>query len=85
MFSFLLPSSLLFAEAMPRGPGFYFNLGKLAAVLAVYLGWVKLCWWVDQDARELKLKPRNWNLLMLGGGLLGLLCVWVVSLSLIHI
>jgi type II secretory ATPase GspE/PulE/Tfp pilus assembly ATPase PilB-like protein len=82
-FFLLPPPLLLFAETIPRGPGFYLHLGKLAGIIAVYLGWVKLCWWVDQDARELKLKPRLWNLLMLGGGLLGLLMVWVVSFSLL--
>src|SRR5437870_84319 len=60
----------------PRGGGFYFDLVKLLLIVGVYLLWVRLCWWVDQDARELKLKPPLWNGLVLLGGLLGLLLVW---------
>jgi type II secretory ATPase GspE/PulE/Tfp pilus assembly ATPase PilB-like protein len=62
----------------PRGDGFYFDPVKLLLVAGVYLAWVRVCWWVDQDARALKQKPRFWNPLVLAGGLLGLLMVWLV-------
>ena len=35
----------------PRGPGFYFSPVKWLLVLVVYLGWIRTCWWVDQDCR----------------------------------
>jgi type II secretory ATPase GspE/PulE/Tfp pilus assembly ATPase PilB-like protein len=79
MSPFLLsPSSFLLLGYVPRGPGFYFDSFKLLVILAVYLGWLKLCSWVDEDARELKLAPPFWNTLVLVGGLLGLLFVWLV-------
>jgi type II secretory ATPase GspE/PulE/Tfp pilus assembly ATPase PilB-like protein len=76
----LLPGDVLAAGAFPRGPGFYFHPGKFLAVLAVYLIWVRSCWWVDQDARALKQPTLLWNPLLLGGGLAGLLAVWVLPL-----
>ena len=33
----------------PRGPGFYFSIYKIAAILLVYFVWVNLCSWVDID------------------------------------
>jgi general secretion pathway protein E len=62
----------------PRGPGFYFGLGKLIPLLLVYGGWLRLCCWADRDARDLGLPARTWNLVLLGGGLLGLLVLGVV-------
>src|SRR5262249_41812998 len=47
-----LTTDHLFAQEFPRGPGFYFNPVKFVLVLAVYLAWVRTCWWVDQDCRE---------------------------------
>src|SRR5205085_11076185 len=63
----------------PRGSGLYFSLLKLFPLLLVYFCWVRTCWWVDQDARQLELPAANWNLLMLGCGLLGLLIVWILQ------
>src|SRR5438445_4945733 len=36
----------------PRGSGMYFNLLKMVPLLIVYLGWVRTCFWVDQDSRK---------------------------------
>lgn len=71
------PSSLLL-EAVPRGPGFYYHPVKVLAVLAVYLAWVRTCWWVDQDCRALGLPTARWNPILLACGLGGLLLVWAV-------
>jgi general secretion pathway protein E len=60
----------------PRGPGFYFSLLKLLPLLVVYLFWVRICWWADQDARKLKLAHETWNPILLGAGALGLLVVF---------
>src|SRR5262245_24946374 len=62
----------------PRGPGFYFSLVKLLLVVLVYLGWLRTCRWVDQDAVALKLPRSTWNPALLGGGLAGLLAVWLL-------
>jgi type II secretory ATPase GspE/PulE/Tfp pilus assembly ATPase PilB-like protein len=73
------PSSLiLVADAFPRGPGFYFSLVKLLAVLAVYLLWVRTCWWVNEDARDLALPAEVWGPAVLAAGVVGLLLVWII-------
>ena len=78
--SMLDPLSPLFAAdaPFPRGPGFYFHSGKLVALLAVYLLWVRTCWWVNHDVRAVKLPGPTWNLLLLGCGLAGLLLTWAL-------
>jgi type II secretory ATPase GspE/PulE/Tfp pilus assembly ATPase PilB-like protein len=62
----------------PRGPGLYVEWYALIPVVLVYLGWVRLCWWVDRDARQFKQRLLLWNPVLLAGGLLGLLAVWFV-------
>jgi general secretion pathway protein E len=62
----------------PRGPGFYYHPAKLLVVVAVYLFWVKTCWWVDQDTKELELPRKFWNSIVFGSGLLGLMAVWLL-------
>ena len=52
----------------PRGPGFYFPWYKLLLVLGVYLAWVRTCWWVDRDARALRLPAQTWGPIVLGCG-----------------
>jgi type II secretory ATPase GspE/PulE/Tfp pilus assembly ATPase PilB-like protein len=69
-------SLLWAAEAFPRGPGFYFNPVKLLLVVAVYLAWVRTCWWVDEDCREVGMPTVRWNPAMLACGCAGLLLVW---------
>jgi type II secretory ATPase GspE/PulE/Tfp pilus assembly ATPase PilB-like protein len=75
----MLPSltTLLASDNFPRGEGFYFNILKLLPLLIVYLFWVRICWWADQDARYLKLSHETWNPILLGCGVLGLVIVWV--------
>jgi general secretion pathway protein E len=68
----------LFAANLPRGPGMYYHPVKLLAVVAVYLAWVRTCWWVDQDCRELNLSRAKWNPIVLLCGAAGLALVWVV-------
>ena len=72
------PLATLFAVAdFPRGHGFYLNVPAFLAVVVVYLAWVRTCWWVDRDARQLKLPVPLWNAVLLGCGLLGLVVVWL--------
>ncbi|HVS34927.1 MAG TPA: GspE/PulE family protein [Gemmataceae bacterium] len=71
------PSPLLFAADLWRGPGFYLDMTAFLPVVVVYLLWVRTCWWVDRDARLLKLPVVLWNSVMLGCGLAGLLIVWL--------
>ncbi len=66
---------LLLGAALPRGPGFGFDLLKLAADVALYLAWVRACWWVDTDARRLELPLTTWNPLLLAAGVVGLLAL----------
>jgi type II secretory ATPase GspE/PulE/Tfp pilus assembly ATPase PilB-like protein len=75
----LHPSSfILSAATFPWKGGFYFNPFKLLALLAVYLCWVRTAWWVDQDAKELKLARGIWNPVLLGCGVTGvLLAFWL--------
>jgi general secretion pathway protein E len=72
-----LGGEFLFAADFPRGGGIYLSIPGFLAVLAVYLCWARTCWWVDRDARQLKLPVQVWNGVLLGGGLLGLLIVWL--------
>src|SRR4051794_14447284 len=76
---FSFPSVAAAAPSFPRGEGFYYNPFKFLAVLVLYLCWVRTCWWVDVDARQLKLPRKTWNPLLLGSGLLGLLAVWAIK------
>jgi type II secretory ATPase GspE/PulE/Tfp pilus assembly ATPase PilB-like protein len=66
------------ATVFPRGPGLYLNLFSLLAVLLVYFGWIRLCVWVDRDARQLKLNRQGWNLLVFLSGVCGLGLFWLV-------
>jgi type II secretory ATPase GspE/PulE/Tfp pilus assembly ATPase PilB-like protein len=69
---------LLGAEpSFPRGSGFYFNLLKLIPVILVYLCWLRTCWWVDADARDLKLPLETWNPLMFLTGMAGMIAIWL--------
>jgi type II secretory ATPase GspE/PulE/Tfp pilus assembly ATPase PilB-like protein len=85
LFSSLRPLRLcvspFFAADFPRGPGFYLNVPAVLALLAVYLVWVRTCWWVDRDARQLKLPAAAWNAAMLGCGFAGLVVVWLFPAS----
>jgi len=63
---------------VPRGPGLYLNPFSFLAVLVTYLAWVRLCAWVDADARHLHLNRQGWNLLVFGGGVAGLLLFWAI-------
>src|SRR4051812_9000918 len=74
----LLPDLAFAASNFPRGPGFYFNIFRLIVVVAIYLGWMRLCWWVDADADEVGVQPRPWNAGLLVGGAVGLLFAWTV-------
>lgn len=70
--------SFPWAASFPRGPGFYFSSLKLVLVTAVYLCWIRTCWWVDTDSRDLKFRTELWNPVMLGCGVVGLLLVWML-------
>lgn len=76
----IMPTALFAAPAaFPRGPGFYFDPFKLAGLAASFLLWVKLCAWVDIDAHRCSIDNIFWNGLLLGGGALGLLIIWVLG------
>lgn len=62
----------------PRGEGFYFDIFKVVLFLAVYFAWIKTSSWVDRDAQELSLPTDMWNGLMLAGGALSLVMIWIM-------
>lgn len=70
--------ALFAVPSFPRGPGLYLNLFALIPAFLCYLVWLRTCCWVSGDARRLKQEVRLWNSLTLGGGLLGLLYLWLV-------
>lgn len=74
-----LPSDpFLLLAAFPRGPGFYFDPIKLALVAILFFIWVRTCWWVDHDCKEVDLPTNRWTPAVLAAGLLGLLLVWAL-------
>lgn len=74
-----LPTWALAGEGgVPRGPGLYFSIFKLLAFVAVYLCWVKTCAWADQDAGKVGLPTAQWNSVLVGCGLGGILLVWLL-------
>src|SRR5262245_48202243 len=79
-FFILHPSSFILWGAFPRGPGLYFHLGKLLAVLAVYLCWVRTCWWVSRDCKEAGQPGALWNPAFFACGVVGLVAVWALPL-----
>ncbi len=72
------PGVALAGPPFPRGPGMYLGVGKLVAVLAVYLCWAATAAWVGRDARRHDLPADTWNLILLGAGIAGLLVAWVL-------
>jgi general secretion pathway protein E len=79
MIGLLAPAALLAAPAFPRGLGFYYDPYKLAALVANFLVWVKLCAWVDLDAHHYKIDGIFWNGLLLIGGIVGFFVIWILG------
>jgi type II secretory ATPase GspE/PulE/Tfp pilus assembly ATPase PilB-like protein len=73
-----LPGMALAAGSFPRGPGFYFGLGKLLLIACVYFGWISTCAWVSRDAKQVEIPVEPWNVAMVGSGIGGLLLVWLL-------
>lgn len=73
------PDTVL-AASFPRGPGYYYDPYKLVVLAASFLGWVKLCAWVDLDAHRYRLDAIRWNGLLLAAGLAGFLLMWNLGL-----
>jgi type II secretory ATPase GspE/PulE/Tfp pilus assembly ATPase PilB-like protein len=76
----LLVPDLVLAQGgpVPRGPGFYFSPFKLLTVVAFYLLWARLSWWVDDDAEDLHMPVQKWNCGVFAAGAFGLFLFWVV-------
>ncbi len=62
--------------SFPRGLGFYFDPLRIAVLIASFIGWVKLCAWVDEDAAHYKIPAVFWNSLLLVNGIAGFLLIW---------
>ncbi len=62
-----------------RGDGFYLNLFKFIPVILIYLAWVKIVDWVNEDTKDLENKRfALWNSIVFGGGVAGLILVLIV-------
>ena len=70
--------TFFFGVSTFRGEGFYFSILKILGVLLVFLLWVRTCWWVDQDCRDVGLSLDFWNPVMFAAGAMGLLVVWLL-------
>lgn len=53
--------------------GFYFGWMKLAYLLGILILWHWTAAWIDQDARQLKMKSTMWNTLVILAGVAGIL------------
>jgi type II secretory ATPase GspE/PulE/Tfp pilus assembly ATPase PilB-like protein len=71
-----------FAQAsdFPRGTGFYFSLPRFAAFVVVYLLWVKLAAWIQEDGKEHEIEALDtlWNPVTLGCFLVGTIALWLL-------
>lgn len=63
----------------PRGNGFYYEPFKLVVLIGSFLGWVKLCAWVDSDVQQYRFNASFWNGMMLLAGAAGLLLLWSLA------
>src|ERR1022692_1884516 len=72
----LLPNGLWAAPSFPRGSGLYYDPFKLGTLIVSFLGWVKLCAWVDLDASRYRLEGAFYNGLILLAGLVGFGIIW---------
>ena len=57
--------------ANPRFAGYYFNTLKLAFLLGLFALWIWTSDWIDNDANDLKVRPRVWNTIVLLSGVVG--------------
>lgn len=55
----------------------YFNPFKMLTVLVLLLLWALAAEWVDKDTNTVKTKREQWNMIVLGGGLVGFLVLIV--------
>src|ERR1700676_4138557 len=74
MAALLTPPSL-FPAPFPAGAGYYFWPVKLIVVTISFLGWVRLCAWVDLDAHTYRIDGIFWNGMLLLGGIVGFLLI----------
>ena len=52
----------------------YYDPVKLIALVATFLGWVKLCAWVDLDAKRYRIDGVFWNGMLLLAGMVRVSC-----------
>ena len=73
---FAAPTIASASPSFPRGLGYYFDPVKLAVLIAAFIGWVKICAWVDEDAAHYKIPVVFWSSLLLVSGLAGFGLTW---------
>ncbi len=57
-----------------RFTGFYCDTLKLVYLVALFMLWVWTSEWIDTDSRELKVRPKVWNSIVLFSGVFGFVC-----------
>lgn len=55
----------------------YVNLIKVAVTIALVFGWAQAVQWVDRDADKVKTKREYWNMIVLAGGAVAFLVLFV--------
>lgn len=61
-----------------RGPGFYFNIYKIAACWLLFLCWTRTADWINQDLQFHQLRIHTWNPIVVGSFSLALLLMWIL-------
>lgn len=72
----MIAGEFLALAAVP-GTGPYVNLIKIAVVIGLLFLWALAVEWVDKDTNVVKTKREQWNVIVLSGGFVGFLALFV--------
>ncbi len=72
-----MDSTRLFLVAAVPGIGPYVNLIKIAVVIGLLVLWALAVQWVDRDTNVVKTKREQWNMIVLSGGFVGFVALFV--------
>ncbi len=59
----------------------YVNLIKVGVIVALTIGWGLAAQWVDRDTDVVKTKRQQWNMIIIGGGLVAFFVLFVIPWS----
>jgi type II secretory ATPase GspE/PulE/Tfp pilus assembly ATPase PilB-like protein len=72
------PGGLTEQSPFIRGPGFYVSIIKLCLFLPVFWCWAATTSWVNEDTQRIKWSAAQWNAVMVGSGLGGILLFFLI-------